>query len=60
VRTSFSRRHLGTLAPQGGDASLDSCAVSRDKFDQLYASGHELTLEKIWIWEWYQLPKARP
>jgi hypothetical protein len=60
VRTNFSRRHLGTLAPQGGDATLDACAVARDKFDQLYASGHDITLEKIWIWEWYQLPKARP
>lgn len=60
VRTSFSRRHLGTLAPQGGDATLDACAVARDKFDQLYGSGHDITLEKIWVWEWYQLPKARP
>lgn len=60
VRRELSRRHLGNLLPEGGDATLDACVVTREKFDQLYGSGHVITLQKIWIWGWYQLPVARP
>ena len=60
LATEYGRRHLGDFAIMGGDATLDACAISRERFDQLYGSGHELALDKIMIWDWHKLSQVSP
>lgn len=58
IAREYSRRHAGNFANASGEAWLDSCVVTRDKFDQLYGQGHTIEVSGVWAWGWYLVDES--
>lgn len=55
IAREFSRRHQGNFVASTGEAWIDSCKVTREKFDQTYGQGHSLEVSGIWVWGWHEV-----
>lgn len=58
IANEYGRRHSGDFASMTPDTKLDACALTRERFNQLYGTGHTITLGKVMVWDWHRLDKV--